>query len=91
MNKFNKITVCVEGKNIKVEVGTYTLRTLIIKKLNGMAAFKESKHQYKIWTISKRKMLGKDLHWRGNQKKRLIKSATVSTASSGSSLLKGPK
>ena len=43
MNKFNKITVCVEGKNIKVEVGTYTLRTLIIKKLNGMAAFKESK------------------------------------------------
>ena len=25
MNKFNKITVCVEGKNIKVEVGTYTL------------------------------------------------------------------
>lgn len=28
MNKFNKITVCVEGKNIKVEVGTYTLRTL---------------------------------------------------------------
>ena len=31
MNKFNKITVCVEGKNIKVEVGTYTLRTLIIK------------------------------------------------------------
>lgn len=39
MNKFNKITVCVEGKNIKVEVGTYTLRTLIIKKLNGMAGF----------------------------------------------------
>ena len=39
MNKFNKITVCIEGKNIKVEVGTYTLRTLIIKKLNGIAAF----------------------------------------------------
>ena len=55
MNTIKKITVCVAGKNIKVEVGTYTLRTLIIKKLNGMAAFKESKHQYKIWTISKRK------------------------------------
>lgn len=37
------------------------------------------------------KMLGKDLRWRGNQKKRLMISATVSTASSGSSLLKGPK
>lgn len=91
MNKFNKITVCVEGKNIKVEVGTYTLRTLIIKKLNGMAAFKESKHQYKIWTFSKRKNVRERLALEGKSKKRLIKSATVSTASSGSSLLKGPK
>lgn len=40
MNNFNKITVCVEGKNIKVEVGSYELKTLIIKRLNGMAAFK---------------------------------------------------
>ena len=90
MNKTNKITVCVEGKNIKVEVGTYTLRTLIIKKLNGMAAFKESKHQYKIWTISKRKNVRERLALE-EIKERLMIFATVSTASSGRSLLKGPK
>lgn len=71
MNKFNKITVCVEGKNIKVEVGTYTLRTLIIKKLNGMAAFKESKHQYKIWTISKRKNVRERLALEGKSKEEI--------------------
>lgn len=73
MNKFNKITVCVEGKNIKVEVGTYTLRTLIIKKLNGMAAFKESKHQYKIWTISKRKNVRERLALEGKSKEEINK------------------
>ena len=73
MNKFNKITVCVEGKNIKVEVGTYTLRTLIIKKLNGMAAFKESKHQYKIWTFSKRKNVRERLALEGKSKEEINK------------------
>ena len=91
MNKTNKITVCVEGKNIKVEVGTYTLRTLIIKKLNGMAAFKESKHQYKILTISKRKNVREKLALEENQKKRSMTSATVSIASSGRFSQKGPK
>ena len=71
MNKTNKITVCVEGKNIKVEVGTYTLRTLIIKKLNGMAAFKESKHQYKILTISKRKNVREKLALEGKSKEEI--------------------
>lgn len=71
MNTIKKITVCVEVKNIKIEVGSYELKTLIIKRLNGMAAFKESKHLYKIWTISKRKNVRERLALEGKSKEEI--------------------